>query len=672
MKKLFFSILFLIGLSLSFSALSVDSFTCDANVEIGQPITCIATIKNTASQGSASISSVSLFIDGSWAEQSSYTGSGFSTTLSAGATTTATFSNMKAVSSGQNGFDYIKIGTLTDIKPADTKVNVVSIKILNATSSIEAISSGSEFTAYGIVTVGGKATVNLNISITSGACSLKSGEVSLKTIGSMADNLQGSKSWSIIQGADSCTYEIKATASSGSVTVDKTGTKTVSSLGVCKDGTLDAGEECDSDGDCSAGKSCSSSCKCIQVITSETSCSNNIDDNADGKTDCQDTTACPTNTYCGVGKACISGACVSVSTEVNCSDGLDNDADGLIDCLDSDCSSYSACVSSPSPSSSSSSTIRSIRIDNSNITLYNNETKTFEIVLVNTGNIALSNVNFSVSNITNFAGFTVQGTISTLYSGDSNIFTLTVFPDSTITGAKNATFSINSGTVYSTTKTVLVTIESPSAEEQVSETPKEICTNNLDDDLDGLIDCLDSDCNHKTCADGKICIDNLCAVSTVEFCDNNLDDDLDGLIDCEDFLDCPENSTCIDNGVCLSKVCTLIMRDLTITSIQITEENITDEISSLEQEMMNVMTSGRDVTEVQALLSKARDALYAGNLELAKQYIEQARIALEAVPSAKMSPLTIAVFIIIIISGVLLVLWHSGKTPSILRKLFKK
>ena len=58
------------------------------------------------------------------------------------------------------------------------------------------------------------------------------------------------------------------------------------------------------------------------------------------------------------------------------------------------------------------------------------------------------------------------------------------------------------------------------------------CTDGLDNDNDGAIDCNDSDCrSHLNCTGRE------------SDCSNNLDDDLDGLIDCQD-PDCAGNSSC--------------------------------------------------------------------------------------------------------------------------------
>ena len=68
----------------------------------------------------------------------------------------------------------------------------------------------------------------------------------------------------------------------------------------------------------------------------------------------------------------------------------------------------------------------------------------------------------------------------------------------------------------------------------------ENCTDKIDNDGDGAIDCDDTDCTE----------DEACKVAT-EICDNELDDDGDGAIDCADE-DCSSESNCIaeicDNG----------------------------------------------------------------------------------------------------------------------------
>jgi hypothetical protein len=62
----------------------------------------------------------------------------------------------------------------------------------------------------------------------------------------------------------------------------------------------------------------------------ENICDNHIDDDNDGKTDCDDPD-CKPFAVCG-------------GTETQCNDGIDNDHDGLIDCADPDCANAPNCL----------------------------------------------------------------------------------------------------------------------------------------------------------------------------------------------------------------------------------------------------------------------------------------------------------------------------------------
>ncbi|MEW5854803.1 MAG: lamin tail domain-containing protein [Myxococcota bacterium] len=84
----------------------------------------------------------------------------------------------------------------------------------------------------------------------------------------------------------------------------------------------------------------------------------------------------------------------------------------------------------------------------------------------------------------------------------------------------------------------------------------ETCDNNVDDDCDTLADCEDPDCDGLACgANGLMCISLACECeSAVEVCGNTTDDDCDGLADCED-AGC-DGQVCSDvNEVCISQVC---------------------------------------------------------------------------------------------------------------------
>lgn len=97
---------------------------------------------------------------------------------------------------------------------------------------------------------------------------------------------------------------------------------------------------------------------------------------------------------------------------------------------------------------------------------------------------------------------------------------------------------------------------------------QEICSNGIDDDGDGKIDCADMKCasfcfsesEGNNCSDGidndgdgqVDCADSDCDCTSVEICNNGIDDDGNGLTDCEDNS-CTAFSSCqieiCDNGI---------------------------------------------------------------------------------------------------------------------------
>jgi hypothetical protein len=59
--------------------------------------------------------------------------------------------------------------------------------------------------------------------------------------------------------------------------------------------------------------------------------------------------------------------------------------------------------------------------------------------------------------------------------------------------------------------------------------PFEDCSNGIDDDYDGAVDCADSDCY-----DAPECQLDGAMPAPFEDCSNGIDDDFDGKVDCED------------------------------------------------------------------------------------------------------------------------------------------
>jgi hypothetical protein len=80
------------------------------------------------------------------------------------------------------------------------------------------------------------------------------------------------------------------------------------------------------------GRNCGAACVCDQLRRAEDLCSDGSDNDDDVLVDCADPDC--------VGKACAAGcACTADAglSEIDCTDGTDNDLDNKVDCLDPDC-----------------------------------------------------------------------------------------------------------------------------------------------------------------------------------------------------------------------------------------------------------------------------------------------------------------------------------------------
>lgn len=110
----------------------------------------------------------------------------------------------------------------------------------------------------------------------------------------------------------------------------------------CDDGTCDPGED-----QCSCPEDCGT------PPSTETNCSDGVDEDCDNDTDCDDSDclgdpACPScgNATCDPGEDqcnCPADCGSPPSTETSCTDGDDNDCDTYTDCDDSDCDGDPAC-----------------------------------------------------------------------------------------------------------------------------------------------------------------------------------------------------------------------------------------------------------------------------------------------------------------------------------------
>ena len=238
MKINIFALLVAILLSpLAYASMSIETFTCNGMsgtvvVENGATFSCQASIKNEDTQNPANLGSVALLVEGSWAEKTSYTGTGFSSTLGAGASTTADFAGIKAVTpAATNKFQSIQLDNSADTFVTNTNVNVITVKSLTVTASSSSEAQGTEFSVEAAVIAGGDlGSVTLTWS-GSGGCSLSSGHSASKEVGSLSHNTEATRSWKIVQGSADCVNTVTASGTSSSITTTKSKSAAVAFTG---------------------------------------------------------------------------------------------------------------------------------------------------------------------------------------------------------------------------------------------------------------------------------------------------------------------------------------------------------------------------------------------------------------------------------------------------------
>ena len=296
------------------------------------------------------------------------------------------------------------------------------------------------------------------------------------------------------------------------------------SPGVCGDGTCDPGED-----------PCNCSQDCGTPPSTETSCSDGIDDDCDGYVDCDDID-CAGDAACQCGNGiCDPGEdycscptdCGAPPAEI-CDNGLDDDCDGDIDCDDADCFGDPACPSCGDGTCNPGEDCHTCPSD----------------CIGQTG-----------------------GRPSSRYCCG----------DGVCEGAEdaiNCEVDCGAGPVCGD-GTCDPGEDECNCSQDCGTPPAEICGNGIDDDCDGYSDCDDVDCfgdpSCPTCGDGTCdpgedqcnCSQD-CGTPPAEICDNGVDDDCDGFTDCDDsdcFGDpaCPscvdKGGACTDNAECCSGNC---------------------------------------------------------------------------------------------------------------------
>jgi len=299
-------------------------------------------------------------------------------------------------------------------------------------------------------------------------------------------------------------------------------------------------------------------------------CDDGADNDADGLIDCAD-------------PDCIGvGLC---GPEI-CDDGFDNDGDGLLDCFDPDCFGTPAC-----PAAGNDECVGAVDIPIAGAGTY---TALMDSTSASLGADPLPGIACAVmgqfENDIWFSFVPDQDMVAEIHTCDATSWDtdLLVYEDATndctamTEIACNGDAGILTGcqAFYSHVQLVGVTAgvnykirvgswaAGASGVGQLTMilvvVGPEICDDGIDNDLDGLIDCFDPDCNGSpncfegdsvTCSDGidndgdgaTDCADPDCSgigLCGPEICDDGFDNDGDGLVDCLDIADCLGTPAC--------------------------------------------------------------------------------------------------------------------------------
>lgn len=207
------TLIFSIKLILAAASFQVTSFSCSPSESvINNAFSCTAQVGNIG-DANGSVSVATLYPDANnWLESSNYPQSS-GVVLTPGQSTSITFSGLRAIKSGNNGFSKIMLDLVTDTYVADNnkKVNVINVAVSISNSASSAARGGS-VTAASEVTAGGNIDVSLTFSASSGGCSIGS-QTNPKSITGMTDGSKQSRTWTITQGTSGdCQYTISAAA----------------------------------------------------------------------------------------------------------------------------------------------------------------------------------------------------------------------------------------------------------------------------------------------------------------------------------------------------------------------------------------------------------------------------------------------------------------------------
>ncbi len=243
---------------------------------------------------------------------------------------------------------------------------------------------------------------------------------------------------------------------------------------------------------------------------------NGKDDDCDGAVD-EDFDLTSDDQHCGeCGKACLTDeACVagvcSTTVEKNCSDGLDDDGDQLIDCADPDWQNKSCDAGCTCVDGGQVETGCGDGLDNDGDGLKDCQDPDCENASCDGGCTCFD------------GGFRETGCNDSLDNdGDSKLDCFDPDCFAQLCKPSPAIFvcAADAGCVCNGSL-------SPPNETN--------CTDGIDNDCDGLIDCQEGACNNQSCGTGCVCKGGVRAETN---CADLVDNDGDGLVDCADSSDC--------------------------------------------------------------------------------------------------------------------------------------
>ena len=203
----------------------VISFSCSpSEVSINSIFSCTATIKNFGDSGS--VGTLTLYPDANnWLENSNYPQAS-GELVGLGQSISVTFTGLKAVKSGNNGFSKIMLDLVEDkyVSDQNKKVNVINVAVTISNSASSA-AKGASVTSTSEITAGGNIDVSLTFVSDSGGCSIGS-QTNPKSFTGLTDGSKQSWAWTITQGTSgTCRYTISASATSsggGASKIDST------------------------------------------------------------------------------------------------------------------------------------------------------------------------------------------------------------------------------------------------------------------------------------------------------------------------------------------------------------------------------------------------------------------------------------------------------------------